>query len=107
MHAGDGLWHNFILDWQGVRNVDGPTSATGINFWQARATFALAEANLLLRQDRGRDVLIKALNIAEAAAPPSDVRPIHALRLLAVLKRPPDPLMPRCLAAWGEHMARL
>src|SRR5438046_1852196 len=105
MHAGGGLWHNFILDWNGVRNVDGPTSATGVNFWQARATFALAEANLLLRQDRAREVLIKALAVAESAAPPSDVRAIHALSLLAVLKRAPDPRLTMRLGAWCDEMA--
>src|SRR5690348_10487136 len=30
MHAGGGLWHNFILDWRGARNVEGSTSVAGV-----------------------------------------------------------------------------
>src|SRR5207248_6592872 len=99
MHAGDGLWHNFILDWQGVRNVDGPTSATGINFWQARATHALAEANC------SRDVVTRALDVAGAASPPSDVRAVHALSVLTLLERAPDQRLTTGLAAWGDELA--
>jgi hypothetical protein len=105
MHAGDGLWFNFILDWDGARNVDGPTSAPGINFWQARAAYAVAEAELALYQDRGRDVLTQALDAAGSASPPSDVRAIHCLTLLAVLERAPDPRLTRLLGAWCDELA--
>ena len=99
MYAGDGLWHNFIFDWQGARNVDGPTSAAGINFWQARATRALVEANL------GCDVVSEALDLAESASPPSDVRAVHALSVLALLEREPDPRLTRRLGAWCDELA--
>ncbi len=105
MHAGDGRWHNFIYDWQGTRNTDGPTSAAGINFWQARATCALAELNLLLDQDCARAVLTGALATAASASPPSDVRAIHALGALALLKRTPDPWLSRRLTAWCNELA--
>jgi hypothetical protein len=87
MHAGDGLWHNFIFDWEGARNVDGPTSAPGVNFWQGRAMCALAKDGVL-NENR---VLIQALDSARSASPPSDVRALHALSLLAILERAPDP----------------
>ena len=105
MHAGDGLWHNFILDWEGARNVDGPTSAPGVNFWQARATRALAGANLDSREDSARNVLTQALDIAESALPPSDVRALHALSLLAILERAPDPRLTSRLGAWCDEIA--
>jgi hypothetical protein len=105
MHAGDGLWFNFILDWEGARNVDGPTSAPGINFWQARAACAVAEADLALRQDCGRDVVTMALEAADSASPPSDLRAIHGLSLLAVLERAPDPRLTRLLGAWCDELA--
>ena len=105
MHAGGGLWHNFIFDWQGTRNVDGVTSASGVNFWQARATCALAEANLVLHRDCARDILTQAFESAESAAPPSDVRAVHALGLLAVLKHAPDPRLLTLLGAWCDEMA--
>jgi hypothetical protein len=105
MHAGDGLWFNFILDWDGARNVDGPTSAPGINFWQARAACAMAEADLALHQDCARDVLTQALDAADSALPPSDVRALHALSLLTVFGREPQPRRAMRLAAWCNELA--
>jgi hypothetical protein len=105
MHAGGGLWHNFVFDWRGARNIDGSTSAAGVNFWQARATHALAEANLVLRQDTTRGALAQAVQAAEGATPPSDVRAIHALGLLAVLKREPDRRLIGLLGTWCDELA--
>ena len=105
MHAGDGLWHNFILDWDGARNVDGPTSAPGINFWQARAACAIAEADLALHGECNRDVVTQALESADPASPPSDVRSIHVLGLRAVLERAPDPRLVQRLEAWCDQVA--
>jgi hypothetical protein len=105
MHAGDGLWHNFILDWDGARNSDGPTSAPGINFWQARAAYALAEVGIGLGVDRARGALNQALDAADIASAPSDVRSIHALSALAVLERAPDRRLTRRLDAWCNELA--
>lgn len=105
MHAGGGLWHNFVFDWRGARNTDGSTSAAGVNFWQARATHALAEANLVLHQDDTRGVLAQALRAAERATPRSDVRAIHALSVLAVLKREPDRRLIGLLGTWCDELA--
>lgn len=104
MQAGDGLWHNFIFDWRGTRNVDGPTSEAGINFWQARAIGALAEANLVLHQDCARDVLDRALENAEAATPPSDLRALHVQCLLTLLERGPDSRLVGRLASWCDEL---
>jgi hypothetical protein len=105
MHAGDGRWHNFVYDWQGTRNTDGPTSAAGINFWQARATCALAEVSLLLDNDWARAILTGALAAAASASPPSDVRAIHALGALVLLRRAPDPWLSLHLTAWCDELA--
>ncbi len=105
MHAGDGRWHNFVYDWQGTRNTDGPTSSAGINFWQARATGALAEVELLVGLGCAQDVLAGALSAAASASPPSDVRAIHALCVLALLRRAPDPWLSQHLTAWCEELA--
>lgn len=99
MHAGDGLWFNFILDWDGARNVDGPTSAPGINFWQARAACAVAQA------DCARGVLTQALDAADSASPPSDVRALHALSLLAIFGLDPQPRLAVRLGAWCDELA--
>lgn len=105
MSDGDGRWNNFIYDWQGTRNTDGPTSAVGINFWQARATCALAEVNLFFDQDCAGAILSDALNAAASASPPSDVRSIHAMGALYLLKRSPDPWLSMRLTAWCDELA--
>jgi len=106
MHAGDGLWHNFILDWDGARNADGPTSAPGINFWQARAMLALAETATASCDDGARHLLTQALDAADLQSPPpSDVRSVHALTLLALLERALDRRLAGRLEAWCEELA--
>jgi hypothetical protein len=105
MHAGDGLWNNFVYDWQGTRNTDGPTSVAGINFWQARATYALAELNLRMDHDCARAILTGALAAAASGSPPSDVRAIHSLGALALLQRAPDPGLSVHLTAWCDELA--
>jgi hypothetical protein len=105
MHVGDGSWHNFVYDWQGTRNTDGPTSAAGVNFWQARATWALAEVNVLVGEDCAQEVLTKALSTAASASPAADVRAIHALGALTLLKRTPDPWLSQHLTAWCNELA--
>jgi hypothetical protein len=86
MHAGDGGWVNFIYDWEGTKNLDGLTSQPGSNFWQARAIEALAVAEALPGAPRRRPHLEAGLSAAAAAAPPSDVRALHALAVLELLR---------------------
>jgi hypothetical protein len=105
MHAGDGRWHNFIYDWQGTRNTDGPTSDAGINFWQARATSALAEVEVLVGLGGAKPILAAALSAAASALPPADVRAIHALGALTLLQRAPDPSLSIHLSAWCDELA--
>jgi len=104
MHAGDGRWHNFIYDWQGTRNTDGPTSDAGINFWQARATGALVEADALVGLGCAKPILVAALSAAASASPPPDVRAIHALGALTLLQRAPDPWLSMQLSAWCDEL---
>ena len=104
MHAGDGRWVNFVYDWEGTKNTHGPTSEPGINFWQARATYALAEVEALLDDGRGRTILGNAISAAASGSPPSDVRAIHALSALALLARAPDPWLSARLAQWCDEL---
>lgn len=105
MHAGDGLWNNFILDWEGAKNVAGPTSAAGVNFWQARAMLAFAETGFAADQDGHRRMLTQAFDAAARGTPPADVRSIHALAALAMLRKDPDPCLAALLAAWCDELA--
>jgi hypothetical protein len=104
MHAGDGRWHNFIYDWWGTRNTDGSTSEPGINFWQARATCAIAEVLPLLDRDLAHSVLTRAFAAAASASPPSDVRAIHAMGALALLRRGHDRWLATLLTAWCSEL---
>jgi hypothetical protein len=105
MHAGDGRWHNFIYDWQGTRNTDGPTSDAGVNFWQARATGALADVDVLVGLGSAKPILAAALSAAASASPPPDVRAIHALGALTLLQRAPDPSLFNHLTVWCDELA--
>ena len=105
MHAGDGRWHNFVYDWQGTRNTDGLTSDAGINFWQARATDALVEADVLVGLGSAKPILVAALSAAASASPPSDVRAIHARGALTLLRRAPDTWLSVQLSTWCDGLA--
>lgn len=105
MYVGDGRWHNFIYDWQGTRNTDGPTSEAGINFWQARATSALAEAEVLVGLGGAQPILAAALSAAASGSPPPDVRAIHALGALTLLRAATDRSLSIHLPEWCDELA--
>ena len=105
MRAGDGGWLNFVYDWEGSRNVDGPTSAPGVNFWQARATCALADAACILGHETAREALGEALATAAAASPPSGVRTLHALAAIDLLRHATDPWLAARLVDWCDEIA--
>jgi hypothetical protein len=105
MHQGQGLWFNFIYDWEGDRNAQGITSRPGVNFWQARATCAMSDAALLLGHGPARKALDEALDAAATVAAPPDVRALHALAALDVLRKSPDQALSRRLLTWCEAIA--
>jgi hypothetical protein len=105
MHYGDGRWVNFVYDWEGTKNTDGPTSEPGVNYWQARATYALAEAKTLFGDGHRQIILEAALSAAASGAPPSDIRAVHALSALPLLARAPDPWLSSCLSRWCDELA--
>ncbi len=104
MHAGDGRWVNFVYDWEGTKNTNGPTSEPGINYWQARAMHALAEVTILFDDGRARAILPGALSAAASGSPPSDVRTIHALGALVLLAIEPDPWLSERLTMWCDEL---
>ncbi|HEY8739669.1 MAG TPA: hypothetical protein VIN56_03640 [Candidatus Dormibacteraeota bacterium] len=104
MHDGDGQWVNFIYDWDGRRNVDGPTSMPGPNFWQARATLALTAAATQLKSVRARPLLRQAIDSAAQSHPPADVRAIHALAAVELLRAKPEPALSARLNAWCDEL---
>jgi hypothetical protein len=77
MQEPDGRWINFVYDWNGTRNTRGITSATGENFWHARALVALSHAWLTFGDGHVEEALHRGLERAASRTPPPDVRALH------------------------------
>ena len=104
MHEGDGRWVNFIYDWEGTKNLAGLTSAPGPNFWQARATEAVTAAAVRLEIPGTRSVLAASFAAAAEHSPPPDVRAVHVLSALELLRAQPDPWLVARLTAWCDEL---
>jgi hypothetical protein len=102
MQEPDGRWINFVFDWEGARNTRGITSATGENFWHARALVALSHAWLTFGDGHVEEALHRGLERAAARTPPPDVRALHVrtayLLMAADYRRSPfiDDVGPWC-----------
>ncbi len=106
MQLEDGRFVNFITDWSGRRNELGVTSFPGGGFWHARGTRALARAALTLGEERARVPLERALDhIRTARDVPADVRSIHVLMGLELLRAGAFPELRSELAAWCDEIA--
>ena len=87
MQNADGRFVNFIVDWDGHHNGHGPTSFPGGGFWHARGVRALAKAWVTLNDVRAHDGLVRGLPLIRAARDvPSDVRAIHALMAVELVR---------------------
>ncbi len=105
MHDGEGGWVNFIFDWEGNRNLAGPTSIPGPNFWQARATHAMTAAALIFNLPPAHRPMRAGFAAAAKCEPPSDVRAIHAISALELLRVGPDPWLSSQLSRWCDEIA--
>jgi hypothetical protein len=82
MQAGDGRFTNFITDWDGTKNLDGPTSVLG-GPWSARAVHGLAVGAAILRDPTFGQAARRGLY----ALDPSDENlDVHAVSALAALE---------------------
>jgi hypothetical protein len=105
MQRSDGWFHNFIRDWDGTINEDGPTSYAGATFWQARAIRALAKAHLALRDPRVAGPLAAGFaGVTENVASP-DVRSIHVLAALDLMYAGLTPVVRETLERWCDEIA--
>jgi hypothetical protein len=105
MQRDDGRFHNFIRDWDGNINLDGPTSYAGGTFWQARAVRALAKAHLALRGPRVADALARGFAWATLNPAAPDVRAIHVLAALDLMYAGLTPVLRETLEAWCDEIA--
>lgn len=107
MQTDDGLWVNFILDWDGTPNRDGRTSVAGGAFWQARALLALARVARVLSDARIDSALNRGLeHIVAATVVPSDVRALHIMTALTLHDGTPHHELDDHLGAWCDEVMR-
>ena len=79
----DGRFLNFVLDWNGALNVEGPTSrADGGSFWHARGARAMAKVWRIFGDERARTDYERARAWFDDHPVGSDVRAIHVLAAL-------------------------
>lgn len=106
MQDADGRFVNFIADRSGRRNERGRTSVAAGGFWQARGLRALAAGDLVLGDHRARDGLARGLAHVRGPAVPADVRAIHALTALELLRGGRMPELRHDLGEWCDEIAR-
>jgi len=105
MQRDDGRFHNFIRDWDGTINTDGPTSYAGGAFWQARAVRALAKAHLVFRDPRVAVALARGFAFATQHPAPPDVRAIQVLAALDLMRVGLTPVLRETLERWCDEIA--
>ena len=108
MQQEDGLFVNFIWDWDGRRNDTGPTSFPGGGFWHARGVRALAKAALVLGDERAAAGMLRGLApIREMRDVPPDIRSIHALMTIELIRAGRVSEMRAELGRWADEIAQL
>jgi hypothetical protein len=108
MQDGDGCFVNFISDWEGTRNVDGPTSCAlgGATFWHARGLRGLARASLVLDDQRLAPALERGIaHLRTARDVPANIRALHVLTAVELLRAGRWPELAGDLAGWCEEIA--
>ena len=83
LQQADGRFLNFIVDWNGVRNVEGITSrADGASFWHARGARAMAKVWRTFGDERARADYERARVWFDERPVPADVRAVHVIAAL-------------------------
>jgi len=103
MQNPDGQWVNFVTDWDGTRNRDGASSFSGGGFWQARALQAAACAAVVLDDPRAGAMLDRGMAWMRAPAP-ADVRALHILTAVDLLRAGRVPRLRDHLTGWIDQM---
>ncbi|MBI2325000.1 MAG: hypothetical protein HYU87_08590 [Chloroflexi bacterium] len=105
MQDGEGRFVNFVSDWSGRRNMDGPTSFAGGSFWHARGVHGIARASLTFEDPRISAGVMRGVAQVRGAAAPANVRAIHVLTAVELLRAGRMPELIADLEAWCEELA--
>ncbi len=93
LQQADGNFANFILDWRGVPNLDGPTSRPGKTPWLSRALWALATAYRVTGNPRYYDRYHSALKLVPEGVDHADILAVIALSALQMHAAGSEPAM--------------
>ena len=108
MQQEDGLFVNFIWDWDGRKNTTGPTSFPGGGFWHARGVRALAKAAVVLGDQRAVAAMARGIGpIREMRDVPPDVRAVHVLMTIELIRAGRMTEMRAELGRWADEIAGL
>ncbi len=105
MQDREGRFMNFISDWAGRRNVHGPTSFAGGSFWHARGVHGIARASLAFDDPRIPTAVLRGMAQVRGVVAPANVRAIHVLTAVELLRAGRMPELRADLEAWCEELA--
>lgn len=105
MQEPDGRWLNFVYDWDGTRNEAGITSSTGENFWHARALSSVSHAWMTFGDERARSAMHRGLDHAVTRPAPADVRALHVLVGLRLLREGSVRGIAPAVRHWADEIA--
>jgi hypothetical protein len=104
MQDGDGRFVNFVTDWSGARNEDGPTSSAGGSFWQARGLRGLARASIALDDPRASLGLRRGLVHLRSEPVAASIRAIHIATAVDLLRAGRAPELEAQLGPWTAEL---
>ena len=105
MQVEDGRFANFIYDWDGQRNLDGPTSRPGGEAWAARAMHALGCAMATFGADSYAEPFARGLPWLDRPTPHLDVRAVAVLASLDAWRATASADMAARALCWAEEIA--
>jgi hypothetical protein len=105
MQAEDGRFANFILDWNGRKNLSGPTSYLGGWSWGVRGMHALASAAASFGSPEYADRFRLGLPWLDQPAPYLDQRAVCVLGALDFWQATRSPDLAARALAWSEEIA--
>ncbi|MBA2448686.1 MAG: hypothetical protein H0V51_11740 [Chloroflexi bacterium] len=105
MQADDGRFANFILDWEGRKNLRGSSSFLGGWPWTARAMHALAVGAEALEDAECAERFRRGLVWLDRPCPYFDVRAVCVLAALEYWNSTHDASMGERALSWAEEIA--
>ena len=104
MQDADGRFVNFVTEWSGTRNEDGPTSTAGGSFWQARGLRGLASASVTFNDRRASEGVLRGIAHLRSETVAASIRAIHILTAVDLLRSGRSPELRAHLGPWTAEL---